>query len=293
MRTIRLLAADLLRTLFRRRANALLLFLLFWLLIVVSCSLKVSGGSVVDGQAIPIDETARIRLAIASAFGGAHFIGLLVVVFVALPAAVGEAESGLASWALVKAVSRRHYLVSRFLGAAVFLASIVAIVLAGLEVLLARHLGVVQFAPIGGAFVLLSLLVAYLAWGILLAFVVGSGSAAIIVFLLSLASVVVHSDPLTRYFFGSVDPSAVPSFVDAIVAGLIGGEGPSLLLRIVYGTVYFLTPGAKNLHDLATAIAMGDSVALDIDYVSCAIAIATAPIALAFACRVFERKEIV
>lgn len=292
MRTTRLLAADLLRTLLRRRANALLLLLLFWLLIVVSCSLKVTGGSVVQGHAIPIDETARVRLAIGSALGGAHFIGLLVVVFVALPAAVGETEGGLSSWVLVKNVSRGRYLVARFAGAALFIAAIVAVVALGLEVLLARHLGGIQWAPLAGALVLLLLLVAYLAWGMFLAFAAGSGSAAIMVFLLSLASVVVHSDPLTRYFLGGSGPAAEPTFVDAIVASLIGADGPSLLMRIVYGALYFLTPGAKNLHDFAAAISVGETLALPLDYVTCAIAAASAPLALLFACRLFERKEI-
>ncbi|MFN0151775.1 MAG: hypothetical protein ACKVU1_13835 [bacterium] len=292
MLTTRRLAIDLLRTLFRRRANALLLFLLFWLLIVVSCSLKVTGGSVVQGHAIPIDETARISLAIGSAFGGAHFIGLLVVIFVALPAVVGEVESGLASWVLVKNVSRGRYLVSRFIGAAVFVVAIVAIVLSGLEVLLARHIGAIQFGPIAGACVMAVLLVAYLAWGVLLAFVVGSGSAAIIVFLLSLASVVVHSDSLTRYFLAAGGSESAPSFVDAIVGTLLGGATPSPVLRVVYGALYFLTPATKNLHDLASALALGETLPLGIDYVTCAIAAASAPLALVFACRALDRKEI-
>lgn len=287
---LRILARDTLRTLLRRRANAILLVFLFCLLIAVSCSLKVTGGSVVGGQVVPIDEEARLGLAIGTAFGGAHFIGFLTILFVVLPALAGEIESGLASWILVRPVSRSRFLLGRALGAFAFAVLPVAIVALGLEVLLARHLGRIPWGPIAGALALALLFAVYLSWGLFLALRVGGGSAAILVVLCALASIAVHADVLTRWFL--LGGSESPSFVGMLLTRFFGWETPPAALRFAYGAVYALLPATANLHDLAVAASLSKGLALGLDYASCALAVASIPVALHLARRSLERRDL-
>src|SRR5262245_18988897 len=124
---VRLLAADTLRALLSRRANIVLIDILFGLLTVASCSLQVTGETMINGQSIPIGADDRLRYAVGATFGGVHFFGALLVLFLIVPAVTGEIESGMASWILIKPIPRATYLFGRLLGAFLFLAAFAAL----------------------------------------------------------------------------------------------------------------------------------------------------------------------
>jgi hypothetical protein len=290
---ILLLARDTFSTLVRRRTNIVLLLIAFWLLIMVSCSLRVTGMTIVDGQAVPVDDAERLKLAIGSAFAGIHFLGFLSVLFVLAPAIFGELESGLAAWTWTKPVTRASWICGRALGAFLFVVALSGLVVAGLELLLSRHAGSTLAAPIVGWLVLLVLFAAYIAIVVAIGVHIGGNMASLVLLLLALLGVFVDVDALTRRFLlGGAGAAAAPGFFDMLLAPLFGGGQAPLLGRVLYGAAYILVPGTGNVHDIAVAKALSSTVPVPLDWISLAIAVAAVPASLAVAARRLARREI-
>ncbi len=288
---LRLLAVDALRTLLTRRASALLLVLLFGLLTAVSCSLQLAGESVVNGQVVPIDNETRSGLAVGVAYGGVHFLGLLLVLFVIVPAITGEMESGVASWIFVKPIGRETYLIARMLGGLLFLAAFSAFVVAGLEVLLLKYSGRFEARAILGWVTLLILLASYLGWGVLLSLHLGAGFGGLLVLLLAGLGAAVNLDPLTRILLWGGGSGAPAGILDAFLAPLFGAEGPPFLARAVYAALYFVLPGAGNVHDLAVGATFGRGLPIQGDAISLAIPVAGIPLALLLSLWLLKKRE--
>ncbi len=289
--TIVLLVGDTFRSLVTRRANVAVAVLLFGLLTVASCSLQVSGETVVNGQVVPIGPEERVGLAVGTTFGGLHFFGALLAIFLLVPALSGEVESGLAGWILVKPIRRETYLLGRLLGALLFLAAFLALGLVGLEVLLARYAGGARAAPLLGWGILALLAAAYLAWGFLFALHLGSGLGGLALLLFALAGAVIDFDLITRYFLAAAADAPGGGFLDGLLFALRPGEGPPAAARAVYGVLYAILPGTGNVHALAVAVATGRSLPIATDHVSLPIVVAGIPIAILAARRALARRE--
>ncbi len=288
---ILLLAGDTFRSLVSRRANVAMAVLLFGLLTVASCSLQLSGETVVNGQVVPIGPEERVGLAVGTTFGGLHFFGALLALFLLVPSLSGEVESGLAGWILVKPIRRETFLLGRLLGALLFLAAFLALGLVGLEVLLARYAGGMRAAPLLGWGILALLSAAYLAWGFLFALHLGSGLGGLTLLLLALAGAVVDFDVITRYFLSAPADAPAGGLLDALVFALRHGEGPPTAARAVYGVLYAVLPGTGNVHDLAVAVATGRALSIATDHVSLPVVVAGIPIAIVAARRALTRRE--
>lgn len=291
MTAVRLLAADAFRALVSRRTSLVLAILALALLTAMSCSLQITGQTVVNGRVSPVGDEARLSLAIGTAFAGIHCIGVLVVLFLVVPAIVGEIDSGLAAWVLVKPLSRRTYLVGRLVGGAAFLAAFSAVLALGLEILLLKYRGGVSPRLVLGWAVLVVLLAAYLAWGVLFAIHLGPGPGGILLLLLAGAGAFVDADGLTRTFLGVGAGEGPRGILEVFLVPAFGGGSPPLAARAAYGVAYVALPGTGNVHDLAMAAAGGGRLALPLDLLSAGIMLAGLPIAAALAVRALERRE--
>lgn len=289
---IAILAGDTFRTLVSRRANVAIAVLLFGLLTVASCSLQMTGTTVVNGQVLPIGPEERIGIAVGTTFAGLHFFGALLVIFILVPALSSEIESGLAAWVLVKPIRRETYLIGRLLGAFLFLAAFLAVGLVGLEVLLVRYAGGPRPEALLGWAALALLAAAYLAWGVLFALHFGSGLGGLALFLLALSGAVIDFDPLTRYFLSPAEGAPQGGFLDALFFALRHGEGPPAAARVLYGALYAIFPGTGNVHDLAVALATGRPLGISMDHVSLPIVAVGVPVALLVARRALARREL-
>lgn len=287
-----LLAKETFRALLARRTNIALAVLLFGLLTVASCSLQVSGQTMVNGEVVPIGSQERLGLAVGTTFGGLHFFGALLVLFLLVPAVTGEIDTGLAAWVLVKPIPRSTYLMGRVLGAFLFLAVFAALTVIGLEVLLVRYAGGPRLSALTGGGVLVLLLGAYLVWGVLFTFHLGAGPGGIAIVILALSGTVVDFDPLTRVFLRSGGEPEGAGFLDTLFMAMQHGEGPPAAARAVYAVLYALLPGTGNLHDLAVAVATERSLSIATDLISLGVVVAGLPVALFAARRALERREL-
>lgn len=289
---IRILAADTVRTLFVRRTTVLLLMLIFALLTVVSCSLQLTGQTVVNGQASPFGDDARHRMAVAAAFGGAHALGVLLILFLLLPGFVGEIDSGLATWIVTKPLPRRTLLHGRLLGGLAFLAATTGFVVLGLEILLARYSGSIAPRAVLGWGILLLLLAGYMVWGILLALRLGAGFGGIALLLLAACGAVVDTDALTRLFLYPGGDGQPAGLLSVLLQSFFRGAEPPVVARLLYGASYVLLPGTGNVHDVAIAVALGTGIPIASDLVSVAILLAGLPLGLFLASRTLARREL-
>jgi ABC-type Na+ efflux pump permease subunit len=287
---LRLLAVDAFRSLLTRKASALLLVILFGLLTAVSCSLQVRGESVVNGRVLPIDQETRAGLGVGIAFAGVHFLGLMLVLFVIIPALIAEIDRGLAAWVLVKPIRRETFVLGRLLGGFAFLLAFSAFVVVGLEILLGRYGGRLEAGALVGWLVLAALLASYLAWGLFFSLHFGAGFGGIIVLLLAAFGAVLDADPLTRtLLWRRAGESA--GIIDVIVASIFGTADPPLVARVLYGLLYFVVPGSGNIHDLAVASTFGRALPIPEDALSLAVGCAGVPIALLLSLRALKARE--
>jgi hypothetical protein len=287
-----LLAADTVRTLFARRTTALLLVLIFALLTVVSCSLQVTGETVVNGAPVPFGDEARQRLAVTTAFGGAHALGVLLIVLLLLPSLAGEIDGRLAIWIVTKPIARSVYLRGRLLGGVAFLAAVTGFVVLGLEVLLAKYAGALAPRVALGWGILLALLIGYLVWGMLFSLHLGAGIGGIALLVLAASGAIVDTDALTALLLRSTGDEPSGGILGVLLRSFLGGGEPPLAVRIAYGVLYALLPGTGNVHDIAVAYALGVEVPFASDLFSLVVLAVGLPIGILLASRSLARRDL-